>query len=393
MRKQALIGAMLSGLLGSVMAGMSLSNHFRIQKDGLAEPSYCSVNSKVNCDVVNASSYAKFLGVPNAWWGLQFYILLLILAGASLAAGDRAGPALTMTGWLFSLGGLGYSLFLAYVSFFVLGALCLECAGMYLAGFGLAVSFTVALRPLKELGKRLAQDLPKTVLTMALAGAVLAGGGAGFAKTFPDKTASSTKTMAQQLERFEKTPAKQIDPDPGRPAWGSKEPAAVLIEFSDFQCPHCRRGAFKVKPFLQEFQRDLSIRFAHYPLDQACNPKLPGTLHPLACFAAKASVCAAARGHFWEFHDALFRRQKKLGRKLVLELVSERGWDKDAFLKCMESPRTARRISKDIETARKLGVRGTPTFFLDGKALRGWSDTEFVREAVRREIAKKRGAK
>lgn len=404
MRKGALAAVLVAALAGLVLSGLSTAQHFRIQREGVSESSYCSVSEKIDCDVVNASSYAELLGVPIAWWGFVFYLLIGGMAASALRPGKDGRPAVTVA-WLMSVASLGYCAFLAYISLFVLGVVCLECMGMYAVSIAFAVALFLALGiPLRiapafvrdyflaalgrESGLGFGPRLPQHAL---LAGLVFLAGWGAIAGVQAGQRPKKAKTPEEKLADFHKSPQRELPVDPGWPVWGAPGARTVIVEYSDLQCPACRRAAFKVKPRLQEFRRDLRIHFVHYPLDKSCNPKLKGTRHPLACFAALAALCAAERGDFWSFHDELFRGQKKLGRKFVLGLAGERGWDREAFLGCMMSEKTKRRLRRDIESAERLEIGGTPTIFLNGRELKHWSDAEFLRRAVRSEIARQGG--
>ncbi|HBL16581.1 MAG TPA: hypothetical protein DD417_07455, partial [Elusimicrobia bacterium] len=383
MRKGALLLVFAAAALGAALAGHSSFRHLQLSRHGAAEQSYCSLSEKIDCDVVNASSYSEFLGVPIAWWGLLFYLLVGAAAGYGWARGEAARPALAAA-WLASLGSLGYCAFLAWVAVHILGVLCLECLGMYAVSVtsALALPFGMGLRPRElpdfiadyaraSLGRPSPLDFDPRPLRQALiAGAVfLAGWGVmegiqGFAG--PRKRGGS---VAQRVAAFYAGPAADIAIDPAWPVWGNPEARIVLVEFSDFQCVFCRQAAFRLKPFLQEFKGDIRYHFANYPMDRACNPALQRSLHPQACFAAKAGICAARKGAFWDFHDELFREQGRLSMGWILSRSEARGWDRKDFLACIEAPETAARLRADIKLGYGLRIPGTPTVFLNGRAL------------------------
>ena len=400
MQKKALLVAAAAALAGILLAGHSTYRHFRIQLEGVAEESYCSINEKIDCDVVNASSYSEVLGVPIAWWGIIFYLLVGGLALYARRSPDERRSAAAFA-WLLSLGSLPYCAFLAYVTVFVLKAVCLECIGMYVVSLAFAASLYPPLgRPwgeahvflrdyaLAALGapSRLgfSPALPKYILLAALA--YLSGWGAMAAAQHKLGPKQQTSVEDKLLE-FGKEPVARIAVDPAWPAWGNPKARVTLVEFSEFQCPFCRMSAFQVRPYLQEFKDDVRFYFVSFPLDVSCNPAVQATAHPMACAAAKAGVCAQQRGDFWSFHDELFRKQAKLAPSLLLDLAAARGWDKDAFLACIESPETLARVQKDVSAGAALGITGTPALYLDGRRLRKWKDPEFIRKALRQEIA------
>jgi Vitamin K epoxide reductase family. len=80
MKKKFLIITIIIAVLGAVIAGISTSQHMRIEREGLENGSFCAISETVNCDIVNASSYSEFLGIPIAAWGFIFYILIALMA-------------------------------------------------------------------------------------------------------------------------------------------------------------------------------------------------------------------------------------------------------------------------------------------------------------------------
>lgn len=131
----------------------------------------------------------------------------------------------------------------------------------------------------------------------------------------------------------------------------------ALVEFSDFQCPYCARHAADVLPRVMSDLVDtgrLTYVMVHYPLD---------AIHPLARGAAEAAECAGHQGRFWEMHDRLFALSPKLEQANLETAASSVGLDSDVFEKCMTGE-AAEKVSSDVAEGSRLGVTGTPSFFL-----------------------------
>src|SRR5438093_1453862 len=90
---------------------------------------------------------------------------------------------------------------------------------------------------------------------------------------------------------------------------GPEDAAITIVEFSDFQCPHCAEAFPELRKLLRS-RSDVRLVFRHYPLDSSCNTSLPVPLHPNACLAAIAAECAGDQGRFWEYHDVLFENHE-----------------------------------------------------------------------------------
>lgn len=406
MKRKWLIGALIAAAGGCTLAGLSTSRHMRLLREGTVEASYCSLSEKINCDLVDASSYSELLGVPIAWWGFLFYLAVGGMALlAYLSRKERRDTA--AAAWLLSCATIPYCLFLAYVSTVILGVLCLECAGMYLvsAAFVVFLFLAMGLR-VRELPAFLRDysaaalrrpsslEFAPNVLRHAAALAALYLIGWAFMGLVQAKEAGGVKPakdLETRIAEFRESEPLDVRIDPDWPLWGSPSAKVVLVEFSDFQCPHCRRAAFQIKPSLQEFKGDIGLRFVHYPLDNACNSSLDWPMHPMACFAARASICAQKRGAFWPFHDELYRNQKRLNKRLVLETAESRGWDWTEFLACLRSEETKARLARDIEAARRLKIDGTPILLINGRKLPGWRDRKLLQAVIREEIERSGG--
>ena len=402
MRKKALIAVCVAALCGVIMSALSTSQHLRIQKEGLEQESFCAISDTINCDIVNASSYSEFLGVPVAWWGLVFY--LLVGAMALFAAGSSKNRRATVAlAWFLSLAGFAYSTCLAYIALFVLGVICLECIGMYLVNIVFLIFLFAALKiPISRAGRFVADyalavfgrpsNLGFTPRFVRHAVVIVVAFAAGWAiiANIQAKEARRIRGPAveEKVRAFYMQSLYMIDVDPSWAVWGNPDAKVTIIEFSEYQCPFCRLSAFNIKSYLQEFRKDVRYYFVNYPLDNACNPYMTRPMHRLACFACKAGVCADKRGDFWSFHDDMFRNQRRLSRNLILSLAAKRGWDRKEFLACIDSPETDAQIKKEIEAGKRIYISGTPTILLDNRKLRYWRDPKFLQAVVREEIKK-----
>lgn len=170
----------------------------------------------------------------------------------------------------------------------------------------------------------------------------------------------------------------------GLPSRGRTTAAVVLIEYSDFQCPFCRKFVTEVLPTLEgkyiSTGRVLFV-FRHYPLEK---------LHPFARSAADAAACAFRQDRFWETHDQLFSQEGRLDATGVLSAVTGARVDRDEWRKCITA-QPVREVAEDIATAVGLGLRGTPSFLLGistaqgvrvTKVWSGASPTTFFSQAI-----------
>lgn len=146
---------------------------------------------------------------------------------------------------------------------------------------------------------------------------------------------------------------------------GSSGAPVVMVEYGDYECPDC----LNAWPIVQELQRSfgpkLAFVFRHYP---------QSSIHPHASVAAQAAEAAAAQGKFWEMHDLLFSHQHDLATLDLTHLALQLGLEVYGFQSSLDDGKTARKVRDDYESGRASGVKGTPTFFLNGRRYRGRAD-------------------
>jgi protein-disulfide isomerase len=180
---------------------------------------------------------------------------------------------------------------------------------------------------------------------------------------------------------------RQQGPDPSKrytldlkevPIKGPEKAKVTLVEFSDFQCPFCKR----VNPTLAEIEKTygdkVRIAFKHLPLP----------MHPQAVPAAIASEAARRQGKFWPMHDKLFADQQNLTDETFLRYAKELGLDEARFKKDVADPAVRAKVEADSREANTLGVNGTPGFFINGRYLSGAQPFAAFKQIIDEEIAK-----
>ena len=145
------------------------------------------------------------------------------------------------------------------------------------------------------------------------------------------------------------------------PSLGPADAAVTIIEFSDFQCPYCKRSVSDIK----ELRNIYGERIRHVYRDY------PGPTHPHAQTAAEAARCAGEQGKFWEYHDLLFERQSPGTGWDLVGLAQELRLQPDPFVQCLQTGRYRQDVLKDLQDGMALGITSTPTFFINGRPLVG----------------------
>lgn len=174
----------------------------------------------------------------------------------------------------------------------------------------------------------------------------------------------------------------------GKPFAGGEDAKVTIIEYSDFQCPFCASSATTLQKIKQAYGDRVKIYFKHFPLDKNYNPLMPYQLHPLAGRAAVASEAAAEQGKFWEYHDALFANQGNFDDASLIQYAGQLGLDAEQFQRDLNDPKTAARVTKDIEEGNELGIDGTPTIIINNKKFVGASYNDLT-QLIDEELAQK----
>lgn len=153
------------------------------------------------------------------------------------------------------------------------------------------------------------------------------------------------------------------------PVKGPKNAPVTIIEFTDFECPWCARAQEQLKAVEKTYEGKVKIVTRHFPLQ----------MHAQAMPAAKAAVCAQEQGKFWPMHDLLFKNQQALGDADLQKYAKEIGLNPGKFNKCIASEKADTVIREDMADATRYGVRGTPTFFVNGQRANFNQLSDFVK--------------
>ena len=178
-------------------------------------------------------------------------------------------------------------------------------------------------------------------------------------------------------KRYRDTQPKFIDVADA-PMEGNAKAKVTLVEFADYECPHCKRFQPVLRQILDEFKNDIRIYFKHYPLPQHTNARL----------AAEAAVAAQKQGKFWQYQDKLWENQDSLSPAEVEKLAKEVGLDTTKFRADVDDAKTKARVQKDRVDGQTLGLSSTPTLFINGREYTDAKDTESLREWIKEELGR-----
>ena len=154
---------------------------------------------------------------------------------------------------------------------------------------------------------------------------------------------------------------------------GPADASVTLVEYGDYQCPHCQAAWPQVEMVLQRFGRGLRYVYRHFPIS---------TLHPLAKPAAETAEFAGAHGLFWEMHSALFANGHQLSGPTLGALASQLGLDVAELQEALERGIYAPKVESDFAGGVRSGVNGTPCFFVNGPRHDGGYDAMSLSAAI-----------
>jgi protein-disulfide isomerase len=160
---------------------------------------------------------------------------------------------------------------------------------------------------------------------------------------------------------------------------GPEDAQVTLVEYGDYECPHCGRAYSIIKRVQKHFGKSLRFVFRNFPLSE---------LHPNAESAAETAEFAGAGGKFWEMHDLLFENQERLSRALYLKLGEQLSLSIEVLRKALEDGTYQSRVRADFSSGVRSGVNGTPTFFINGKRHDGPFDYETLVLAIQEQIGR-----
>lgn len=159
---------------------------------------------------------------------------------------------------------------------------------------------------------------------------------------------------------------------------GNPDAKITIVEFSDFQCPFCLQAYTTIKDLLKKYEGKIKLAYRDLPLLEV-RANAPGS--------AEASRCAGEQGKFWEYHDLLFENQDEVGEDAFQEYAETLKLDRDQFTTCLESGKFKQPIKEDFQEGIRLGITGTPAFFINGIFVNGAQPQPVFEEIIEVELA------
>jgi uncharacterized membrane protein/protein-disulfide isomerase len=366
----------------------------------------CDINEKLNCSSVLSSEYAEFLHIPVGAFGMAYFGAMIAMAIV---------PKLTEVSksWIgqwrliFNAIGMVTSIYFIYISSVKIGAFCPWCMATHAINLLLLIYHGFDFIKNKETPKfahpsafvklfatSLALSVPALLAGAILPTAYPAIAAAMGKKIEPSKSESpATNTPATPAAPVNLSFSKSNFVGAGEDFRKGNDEAKVVVQlFSDFECPHCKVSTKAMESAVTNVgAENVVFVYRNYPLSK-CDAEIEKTFHPYACSLALAARCAGQQGKFWEFKDWAFEGQtlsdgekaKTYSLENMKSQAKSMGLNDEQFGSCMTSKVELPKILDDIKTGDTLGIRATPTIFINNVKYEGSPTPQAFAEEIKR---------
>jgi uncharacterized membrane protein len=396
MSKRAALFALLCSLVGLGASAAAAYTHYHLLYDP-AYRSFCDVNETISCTQVYLSRFSTFRGIPVALFGAMAFAAAGLLATSALTA--RPAVRENVPGYLFVLSTLSLAviLYLGYASFVLLKAICLLCLTTYAAVIGLfLVSGAATSFPMTTLPRRASRDVrifAGSPLAIVVAILFFAGAGSTLA-WFPREVAAAPGQAAGQTT----APAPTQDQTSEFQRWYLSQPrvplvvppegaTVLVVKFNDFQCPACGQSYLQYKPIFAKYEAEhpgaVKLVLKDYPLNRDCNDAIGQSIHSAACEAAVAVRLALAHNKTEAMEEWLYTHQPAMTPPSVRQAARDIAQITDFDAKF---PSTLSLVKGDVALGRQLGIKSTPTFFINGVKVEGALPPQYFDQAIAIEL-------
>jgi protein-disulfide isomerase/uncharacterized membrane protein len=378
-------------IIGLIISIESTIVYINANFNPYAAPSFCTIDSVIDCDGVARSSYARFLEIPFSVWGLGFYFLILGILWFPFNKFRIFKEFRHPKGYIFTLATLSLlpTITLWYISSFILEKLCLLCHALYLVNFCLFILSKLG-EPMAHLYQNTFNDAKNilkdrrwflTFVICILIGILIIL----FINIYKPFASAVTSEIINYTNG--QVPFKAFNPEPIGNILGSEKPKLVITQFTDYECPYCANVNYKMIALAQEI-KDIRIEHKDFPLNTECNSLIQFTTHKNSCRAVYYARAAKNQGKFWDLSNLLFKNQTDLSEKNILKLAQTLNLDIEKLKKDSKNPEMKKDIHKDILLAKRYGIQGTPSIIIGIRKYEGDMPYEVLKFKVLEAINK-----
>ena len=370
-----ILSVQLLALLGLGLTIKLAFIYYTANYDQYALSSFCSVNDFIDCDGAARTKTAQFIGLPLAWWGIFFYIIILFLTVVEKLKNIKFLKFLevfkTPYAYISTLGTIAFicSMALAGISIFGIKKLCVLCFATYF------IDLIIATVASDGMFKNILINFKITVLDFI-------DGAKKYTKTFIVLLLAFVSFLAYSKITLNFVPHikrsnsimkyRNIEYNPYRingNTLGNSNGDVVIELYSDYVCPLCYIQNIMLHQVVKEFD---NIKIVHHnlPFDKKCNSYIQVNMHPGACFMSRVAIAARNQGNYWGMSSLLYENQPK-NLDEAIELAEKLNLNIDKFKSDIETLTTYKEIEKEIEKGNKLEIDATPTMYVNGDKVIG----------------------
>lgn len=381
--------SLLIGLTGFATSLYALTLHVQLKNS--SDALGCDVNDVVSCSKVIGGSYGEFLSIPLGAYGMSYFGLVIALAILPVFVSSSVA---WVARWrmLTAFVGAVVSVFLAYIAYAKIGAVCLVCSAVHALTVVNFIWTGLQFRKVRNeeqsvseggFAKLLAASLALSVPPL-LAGVLLPHVSSMIGSSSSSEAESSVPVASETpfpTEWLQVAVSNYVGD--GEDYRKGNDKAKVIVHmFSDLECPHCKVSAEDIEAAQSAVGADqVLFVYRNYPLSNKCNPHIGGEGHPYACDLAMALRCAGSqrREAFWDYKswafsgiemsaDEKFRNFSPQGLTAYAEKL---GLDSARFTSCLNDKVEMGKIQADAEVGKKMGITGTPLIVINGYVYKG----------------------
>jgi protein-disulfide isomerase/uncharacterized membrane protein len=367
----------------------------------------CDINEEISCTKVIGGEYGEFFGLPLGALGMSYFGIVIALAFLP-AFIEASASWIARRQLIVATIGAVVSLYLAYISYFKIHAVCLVCASVHaitvINFVWILVSFVKVRNVPQTSGEGSFIKLAAAVLALAVPPLIVGLILPSLSSTFGSKKENPTEaTAAKKVPDTASTPfpaewmqvAKSNYVGKGEDYRIGNDQAKVVVHmFSDLQCPHCKFANEYIMAALNAVGTDrILFVYRNYPLSNKCNPHVGGEGHALACDMAMAARCAGSQKKeaFWEFKTWAFSgidmnpadAEREFSPAGFAAQAKKQGLDVARFESCLKDKVELAKIQDDIELGKKMGLTGTPLIVVNGRKYSGEFNAQGFTRAFR----------
>lgn len=381
------ISSIILSIIGLLVSIKLCLIYYKVNFTSSTTPSFCSINSFIDCDGAARTPYSQLLGVPLSLWGVLMYLFLLFIFYVPelkqskylkfLEVFKNPDSYAALLSILYSAG----SLVMAGISLFVIHEICILCCVTYLINFilifttrtknSIKQNVITAFNDFKDALKE-----PKYLISFALICILGAG-----ALTYTTLSNKMTPQVVKMQEYKQILAYKKNDFKVSGNVLGDPKAKIIINEYTDYECPFCSISNSMFHKLVSELDNVLVIHH-NYPLDRSCNPYLTVDIHQHSCMMSRYALAAKNQGKFWDMSSALFENQENITEARVIELARELGLNIDKLRSDAESEKIKQEIQTEILNAHKNKIQATPTFMIGLEKQEGVMTYEQLKEKI-----------